>query len=156
MPMNMTRPIRAGLLLAAACGGLAACGSSSHTAAPTTLPAPTTPAAKQPTLTLVPSGPFPSQSAVRILAAGFSPGESLVVTECANKGSATSEGDCDLATLKAVTADSSGKVQATFTVTKGPFGTNHITCSKPGSCLVSVSQPTPNPTQVATAPLTFS
>jgi hypothetical protein len=154
--MNVMRPL-AVALLAASAAGLSACSSSSHVTAPTTVPAPTaTTSSSQPTLTISPAEPLRSPATIQVTATGFSPGENLVIAECANKGTSTSEGDCNLAGIKAVTASSSGTVHTTFTVTKGPFGANHITCDQPRSCLVSVTQPTPNPTQDATAPLTFT
>ncbi|HLI54469.1 MAG TPA: neocarzinostatin apoprotein domain-containing protein [Acidimicrobiales bacterium] len=154
--MNVMRPL-AVALLAASAAGLSACSSSSHVTAPTSVPAPTQSATSaQPSLVISPAEPLQSPATVQVTATGFSPGESLVVAECANKGTSTSEADCNLAGIKAVTANSSGAVHTTFTVTKGPFGTNHITCDQPDSCLVSVTQPTPNPTQDATAPLTFT
>lgn len=154
--MNVMRPL-AVALLAASPAGLSACSSSSHATAPTSVPTPSkTTTSAQPALVISPAEPLQSPATIQLTATGFSPGESLVVAECANKGTSTSEADCNLAGIKAITADSSGRVHTTFTVTKGPFGTNHITCNQPRSCLVSVTQPTPNPTQDATAPLTFT
>lgn len=82
-------------------------------------------------------------------ASGFSPGESLVVTECAAKGTATGPGDCDLADLLSVTSDAGGRVRVEFRVTEGPFGASNIVCGPGQACLISVTQETPSPTQEA-------
>ena len=136
----------AGTLLALACL-LAACsgGSSSPTS--------TVKAAQH--LTITPATGLKSSETVKLAATGFSAGEALVVTECANKVTATSEGDCNVGSLKSVTSNSSGDVNTTFTVLKGPFGTNHIVCSTPTACVVAVTQATPKPTQDATAIVSF-
>lgn len=141
---------------------LAGCGSSARTAAPTTLPPPsrassptTTLAPGTQTLTVTPSSGLSSPATVQVKAAGFTPGENLVVVECANKGKATTQADCNLTGIEAVKAGSAGQVAAKFKVTKGPFGTGHIRCASAGSCVVSVTQETPSPTQEATAPISF-
>jgi Neocarzinostatin family len=90
------------------------------------------------------------------VATGFSSGEALVVTECANKGSATGPGDCNLAGIKNVTADTSGQITTSFTVIKGPFGTSHIMCGSAPGCLVSVSQASLSTTQEADSPIAFA
>jgi hypothetical protein len=90
-----------------------------------------------------------------VQASGFSPGESLVVTECAAKGAATGPGDCDLTGIQSVTSDASGQVKVDLTVTKGPFGANNIVCGPAQACLISVTQATPSPTQEADTPITF-
>ncbi len=135
---------------------LAACGSGSGTAASTTATKSTsaTTAATQ-HLTVTPSSGLKATETVRLVATGFTPSESLVVTECANKGSATGEGDCNVGALKSVTADSSGTVNTTFVVKRGPFGANGVVCSKPAACIVTVTQETPTPTQDATATISF-
>ena len=92
---------------------------------------------------------------VQVQASGFSPGESLVVTECASKGAATTSGDCNLTSLQGVTADASGQVNVQLTVTKGPFGANKIVCGPAQACLISVTQATPSPTQEADTPIRF-
>jgi hypothetical protein len=92
---------------------------------------------------------------VLVTASGFSPGEALVVTQCADKGAATGPGDCNLANMKSVTSDAGGRVSVALTVTKGPFGANNIVCGPSQRCLVSVSQATPTPTQEADARISF-
>ncbi|MGO9559184.1 MAG: neocarzinostatin apoprotein domain-containing protein [Acidimicrobiales bacterium] len=153
------RLYRAGALLALACLLAACSGGSSASNSSTT----TTPTSSSPTstvkagqhLTITPATGLKSSQTVRLSASGFSPGEALVVTECANKVRATTEGDCNVGSLKSVTSNSSGDVSTTFTVLKGPFGTNHIVCSTPTACVVAVTQATPNPTQDATATVSF-
>jgi hypothetical protein len=107
-------------------------------------------------LTVTPSSGLSSPATVRVVATGFSPGEALVVTECANKGSATGPGDCNLAGIKNVTADTAGQVTASFTVIKGPFGTGHIMCATAPGCLVSVSQASLSATEEADAAIRFA
>jgi len=92
---------------------------------------------------------------VLVQASGFSPGEALVVTQCAAKGAATGPGDCNLTSMQSITADSSGRVSVEFTVSKGPFGANKIVCGPAQACLISVTQATLSPTQEADAPISF-
>lgn len=115
----------------------------------------TTPASTQ-TLTVSPSSGLRASQDVLLTASGFSPGEALVVTECAAKGNATTSDDCNLAGMQSVVADAQGRVRVEFTVVKGPFGANRIVCSASQPCLVSVTQATPSPTQEADAPVSFS
>ena len=102
-----------------------------------------------------PSSELASPATVRVLASGFSGGEALVVSECADKGARTGPGDCDLATAAFVSSDATGHVETQLTVTKGPFGQNRIVCGRPFRCLVSVSQPVPHPSEEADAPIGF-
>ena len=85
-----------------------------------------------------------------------SPGEALVVTECAAKGAATGPGDCDLTNMQSVTSDANGELTTQFTVHKGPFGANNIICGPSQACLVSVTQATLSPTQEADARISFA
>ena len=155
------------LLLVGGCT-LAACGSSGHsssspTTATTATTAPSAASTAPPAapaggqhVTITPSQGLHSPATVHVTGTGFSPGEALVVAQCASKGTATTPGDCNLAGVQAATADSAGRVSATLTVIKGPFGTNHIVCSTSQPCLVSVTQPTASTSQEADAPITFS
>lgn len=106
-------------------------------------------------ITVTPAAGLRSGQRVRVQASGFSPGESLVITQCASKGTATGPGDCNLNAMQGVTADPSGRVQTGFTVTQGPFGANNIVCSPSQACLISVTQATPSPTQEADATIKF-
>lgn len=164
-------------LLLAAPLVLAACSSSSHatstgptsstaattassaTTATTAPTSSTTGAAKVGSgqkITVTPSTGLTSPAHVHVLATGFSPKESLIVIECANRGAHTAASECNLQAAKSVTSSSSGVVDTTFTVEKGPFGTAGVICSKPDSCIVSVTQATPSPTQEADTPISFS
>jgi len=106
-------------------------------------------------VTVTPATGLRTGQKVLVRASGFSPGESLVVTECADKGTATGPGDCDLTSMQGVTADASGRVKLELTVSKGPFGANKIVCGPAQACLISVTQATPSPTQEADAPIAF-
>src|SRR5262245_18056821 len=106
-------------------------------------------------MTVTPATGLKSTQTVAVQASGFSPGESLVVTECAAKGTATQPGDCNLTGIKNVTADASGRVRVGFTVLKGPFGANKIVCGAAQACLISVTQATLSPTEEADAPISF-
>jgi hypothetical protein len=92
---------------------------------------------------------------VHVIGAGFSPNETLGVIECADKGTATGQGDCDISHLKTVTSDSHGRVDTTFAVITGPFGSNNVTCTRATPCLLSVSQQTLAPTEEADARISF-
>ena len=138
---------------------LSACGSGSHrvaNSATTTSTSATSATSGAQLLTVTPSAGLNSPATVRVVATGFSPGEALVVTECANKGSATGPGDCNLAGIKNVTADTAGRITTSFTVIKGPFGSGHIVCGSAPGCLVSVSQASLSATQEADAPIGFA
>jgi len=169
--VNLPRRWAAAGVLAVLAAG---CGSSPApvTRSPTTTPPPaTTTAPATASATATPSGTATSGPAqhvtvtpatglrtgqqVLVQASGFSPGESLVVTQCASKGTATGPGDCNLTSMQGVTADASGRVELELTVSKGPFGANKIVCGPAQACLVSVTQATPSPTQEADAPITF-
>jgi hypothetical protein len=151
-------------VLAAGCGSSPAPVTRSPTATPppatTTAPATATPSATAPSghaqkVTVTPATGLKSGQQVLVQGSGFSPGEALVITECANKGTATGPGDCDLTSMQSVTSDASGRVKTDLTVTKGPFGANKIVCGPAQACLISVTQATPTPTQEADAPITF-
>jgi len=149
----------------------AGCGSTPAplTRSPTTTPPPATtttpatatatPSATAPSghqkVTVTPATGLKSGQKTLVQASGFSPGESLVVTECAAKGAATGPGDCALDGMQSVTSDASGQVKVDLTVTKGPFGANNIVCGPAQACLISVTQATPSPTQEADTPITF-
>jgi len=168
--VNVPRRWAAAAVLAVLAAG---CGSSPApvTRSPTTTPPPATttaPATASATatssapapgghqkVTVTPATGLKSGQKALVQASGFSPGESLVVTECAAKGAATGPGDCDLNGMQGVTADASGRVKVDLTVTKGPFGANNIVCGPAQACLISVTQATPSPTQEADTPITF-
>ena len=129
------------------------------TTAPATASATATPSATAPSghqkVTITPATGLKSGQKVLVQASGFSPAESLVVTQCAAKGAATGPGDCDLNGMESVTSDASGRIKVDLTITKGPFGANNIVCGPTQACLISVTQATPSPTQEADTPITF-
>jgi neocarzinostatin family protein len=106
-------------------------------------------------VTVTPATGLRAAQQVLVQASGFSPGESLVVTQCAAKGTATGPGDCDLTSMQGATADASGRIKLELTVSKGPFGANKIVCGPAQACLISVTQATPSPTEEADAPIAF-
>jgi hypothetical protein len=135
------------------------------TAAPTTAPpststslppstATTRPKAQR--VTITPSTGLKSSQTVSVVGTGFSPGEQLVVTECAANGTNTGPADCNLSGMQPVVADASGRVTVDFQVVKGPFGGDNVICNPSHGCLVSVTQATPSPTQEADAPISFA
>ena len=88
-------------------------------------------------------------------ASGFSPGLSLIVVECADKGKQTGAGDCNLASSAAVQTDGSGRTTTPLTVTPGPFGADNVVCSVKVRCLISVTEASPSPTEEADTPISF-
>ena len=162
-----------------ACGALvlivlAGCGSSGSGVVrpPASTGAPVTPAAStpgsalptstsaevhvNPTVSVTPSRGLADQATVHVQGAGFSPGEQLQVIQCADRGGATGPGDCNLSSMLSVSSDSGGRVSATLTVLRGPFGTNRVTCTAQQRCLVSVTQASLRPSEEADAPITFA
>jgi hypothetical protein len=148
---------------------LAACGSSSKSSSSTTtsaaaatstsVAATSTSAAASPfTVTISPDTGLSDGQKVAVKGTGFTKaGETLGLTECADKGAQTGAGDCDLHNIVTTTADSSGNVSTSFVVHKGPFGSNNIVCSASQKCLVSVATAgSASPDQVGAANITFS
>lgn len=153
---------RAALALGLA-AALAGCGQTSK---PASSPAPTpsqsrapsqgAAAAGHPSVTVSPATGLRNGQQVTVVASGFPASGMLVITECADKGTATGPADCDLAAVQTVTSSASGGVHASFTVNRGPFGANHIVCSAQQRCLVSVSQPTATNPVEATEDISFA
>jgi Neocarzinostatin family len=106
-------------------------------------------------VTIDPSAGLTSGQVVHVTGSGFSPNESLVINECADKGAKTGPADCALGALTPTRTDAGGKVVADFTVTIGPFGINKIVCSASQPCLLSVSQASLSPTEEADVRLNF-
>ena len=156
---------RAAILVALV--SLAACGGGSpkanntlppiatSSAPATSSPQPTQSLTGKQTITVTPHTGLKNGQTVHVVAVGFSPNQTLGVIECADKGNATGEGDCDISALKTVTSDAHGRVVADFKVIVGPFGTNNDSCSTKTPCLVSVSQQTLVPTEEANARISF-
>ncbi len=148
----------AGLALFAACSSSKAPATSTSTSAPAATTATTaTPAAGKQTITVTPSTGLSNHQTVHVVARGFKANESgLVVSECADKGSATGQADCNLSGIVLTNANASGEVDTTLTVLKGPFGANKIVCGASQKCEVSVTQATPNPTEQASEDISFA
>lgn len=106
-------------------------------------------------VTVTPATGLAARQRVLVKATGFSAHLSLVVIECANKGTSTSAADCNLDGLKAVTSTAAGSVTTHFTVVRGPFGTGKIVCRKAKACLVSVTEASASPREKATAAISF-
>ncbi|HEX4728394.1 MAG TPA: neocarzinostatin apoprotein domain-containing protein [Jatrophihabitans sp.] len=147
---------------------LAACSSGSkvvvHTpsaALPTSsassaTPTPSESRASKPGAKVTPATGLTDKQQVQVDAVGFTAGEGLEVIECADKGTSTGPGDCNLTGMTAVTADGLGNVSVQLTVLRGPFGANKIVCSAMQHCLVSVTQASLTPTQEADVSIAFT
>lgn len=149
----------AGAMLLAACGSSSK-SSSSTTTTPTTA-ASTSSSAAGPTqtLTITPNSGLTDGQTVQLKGTGFTKaGETLQALECADKGTQTGAGDCNLGAIKVLgMADSTGTITGSYVVHKGPFGSNNIVCSATVKCLISVSTAgSPQPDQVGTENITFS
>ena len=169
--MNRTRSIRLalGALVVLIAVGMTGCGSENSsivrppTASPTTqtpTPSPTatpTPSAgpRHPVTTVRPATGLRAGQTVTVTASGFSPGLSLIVVECADKGKQTGAGDCNLTGSATVQTDASGRTSTQLRVTPGPFGGNNVICSAKLHCLISVTEASLSPTQEADAPISF-
>ena len=126
--------------------------SAASTAAPTTVAG----GAPQ-AMSVTPDTGLADGQTVKVTAKGFHAHESgLIVIECADKGNATGQGDCDLTAIAPATADATGAVTTSYTVHKGPFGANKIVCGAAQKCELSVTQESPNPTENATADISFA
>jgi hypothetical protein len=155
----MNKRLRPILVLGVVALVLAACGSSGGSkSSDTTKPKSTTTTTKAPaqTVTITPSTGLTNGQTVTVVGKGYTPGaQNIGANECADKGDQTGAGDCDLGGTKTAIPDSSGTVTIQFVVNKGPFGANNIVCEGATKCLVSVSELTASPTQVATAEISF-
>jgi len=160
--MTHARTRAAFALAVAAAIFFAACGSSSKSSSSTTTSAAattsTSAAAPAQNMTITPATGLTDGQTVQIMGTGFTKaGETLGVTECADKGAQTGAGDCDLRNIKApVTADASGNVSTSYVVHKS-FGANNIVCSATQKCLLSVATAgSAAPDQVASMDIAFS
>ena len=121
---------------------------SSAPSSPSTLP-------RHPKATVRPATGLRAGEVVDVSASGFSPGRSLIVVQCADKGKQTGAGDCNLAASVQVQADDHGRVSTPLTVTPGPFGGNGVVCSAKVPCLISITDASPTPTEEADTPIRF-
>jgi hypothetical protein len=148
-------------VLLTACGG----GSSNVVRPPASEPAATStassPAASSspvkvnPKLTITPAKGLRDKQVVHVSATGFSPALALTVIECADKGTRTGPGDCNLTGMVAASTDSSGSLTVDLPVLRGPFGANNIVCSTTQHCLVSVTQASLSPTEEVDGEIMF-
>jgi hypothetical protein len=129
--------------------------TASPTAASPTAAAPSSASTGGQTVSISPSTGLTTGATVHVTGAGFTPNSPLVVNECADKGTSTGPGDCNLEGMVATTADATGKVSVDYVVTSGPFGANNIVCGAAQQCLLSISQAVPSPTEEASVSLTF-
>ena len=94
-------------------------------------------------VTLTPNAGLADGQTVQVTAKGFKPNaKGLLVLECADKPD-SGAGDCEFG-HPAVDADASGNVSTTFTVKKGPVGSNKNMCTATQRCVVAVSEPAQN------------
>ena len=105
-------------------------------------------------VTVTPADGLHDGQTVRVQAAGYAPGTSLTVVECSAVPAASSA-DCDIADAHFVSASAEGTVDVSVPVIIGPFGLNHVECDAPPGCIVSVSDISFAPTQLATTPIRF-
>lgn len=110
----------------------------------------------KPAATVSPAKGLRDRQIVTVTANGFTPAEPLQLVECADKGTKTGPGDCNLTGMVAVTADSAGRVVAQIRVLRGPFGASKIVCGPAQSCLLSVTQASLAPTEEADVPIEFA
>ena len=173
MEIRRCLSIRHAVVLLAAAAVVTGCGSnapvvrapvsSSSTAATATSAPTSSPASSTSRPTVVPhpktvvrpaTGLHDGQR-VTVIATGFSPGLSLIVVQCADKGQQTASGDCNLAAAATVHTDGTGSATTSLSVTPGPFGASRDVCSAKLHCLISVTQASLNPTEEADAPISF-
>jgi hypothetical protein len=168
----MTRRAGLGLLAAGIALAVSGCGGSSGTVvrppasssatATTSTPtsSPVTPVSRptvapHPKTVVKPAAGLHGGQMVTVTASGFSPGLTLLVVQCADKGQQTGSGDCNLSAAATIHTDAAGAATTSLTVTPGPFGSNGIVCSAKLHCLISVTQATLNPAEEADAPISF-
>jgi hypothetical protein len=107
-------------------------------------------------ITITPSTGLTNNETVTIKGTGYPPGQTQGITECANKGNQTTANDCNLGGIGVTKASATGTISATFKVALGPFGGNHIVCTSPPGCIVSVATAgSADPTDVATQVIKF-
>ena len=164
----MSRAIKVAAVISVVTLLLGACSSkkkstsatSKTTAVPATTAAPaattTTAGAPKQTMTVTPDTGLKDAQTVHIVGKGFTAGSSRGVIECADKGTATGAGDCDLGGIKTATVAADGTVTLDYPVKKGPFGSNNIVCSATVKCLLSMNDLSAAPKELATANISFA
>lgn len=136
--------------------------SASHSAATSSTPAQAAcapPTSSTPTVVVCPGTGLRDGQTVHVYASGFQNAKptvltaALVVTECADKGNNTQQGDCGA--LHFVNPDASGRVSLTITVVK-VVGSNKNVCGATYKCLISVAQPKQPPDYEADQHINFA
>ena len=107
-------------------------------------------------MTVTPSTGLKDGQVVHVVGKGFTPGATRGVIECADKGDATGSGDCNLGGIKTGPASADGTVTIDFPVKKGPFGSNNVVCGPAQKCLLSLSDLTATPKELATENISFA
>ncbi|HYU66701.1 MAG TPA: neocarzinostatin apoprotein domain-containing protein [Jatrophihabitantaceae bacterium] len=169
MPTSTPRPRRFGPVAAVViAAALSACSSGSSnvvrtptaqapsSSSPSSSASTTSAAAGKPAVKVTPATGLQDKQIVLVNASGFSPNEALQVIECADKGTKTGAGDCNLSGMLAVTSDATGNVRAQLRVLRGPFGGNKIVCGSTQHCLVSVTEASLAPTEEADRAIEFA
>lgn len=106
-------------------------------------------------ITVTPNTCLSDGQTVTVNASGFPAGHLVVVIECADKGDATGQADCDKTNFTHV--DASGHLNNYhLKVYVHLSGSNHIVCSAAQPCLVSVSIPALTHAQEADRRITFA
>lgn len=106
-------------------------------------------------ITVTPNTCLRDGQTVTVNASGFPAGHLVVVIECADKGDATGQPDCDKTNFTHV--DGTGSLtNYHLQVFVHLSGTNHIVCSPTEPCLVSVSIPALTHAQEADRRITFA
>jgi len=106
-------------------------------------------------ITVTPSTGLVNGQTVTIKGKNFDPSIKVIAVQCIDKGTSTGPGDCNinlLALPKGITPAADGTFTTTLTVVSKVHGT---ACSTSAPCLVSVTDPTPNPSIEADAPISF-
>lgn len=107
------------------------------------------------TITVTPSTGLNSGDTVTIHGTHFNPKIQVIAVECIDNGNSTQASNCNINLLSMPAGfypAANGTFTATLKVYKS-FGGN--TCSSSTPCLVSVTQPNPNPSEEADAPIRF-
>lgn len=122
-----------------------------HTVAPTSA-----------TITVTPSTGLSDGQTVTIRGSHFDPSISVIIMECVDKGTNTQSTDCTgngglLGIPSGFKPGSDGTFTKTFVVHKSysGIGGGNNTCGVSGPCIISVTEPTNNPTEEADAPISF-
>ena len=95
--------------------------------------------ASKPRMSVDPCKDLTDGQSVKVLAAGFTAGKTVGITECSTKTDDSGSG-CNLEGLKTFTIAADGTGSLDYPVKKGPFGKDAVTCAAPTQCLLSVGE----------------